>query len=190
MKRSLNHIAAGSLIAAIGLTLSACGPTVKEWSPDRQKVGYAQAYRQLPPQPVYNRLRWVYAPEVLPARETSSESSAPTIMPVFHLDLKNATLEEAARTLAATTRFSSYCSSTIADRKISINRLGTVDELAGEIAGAAGITVQIDRQSQTVRFLPKLAPQPEFTTEESSQKVSDSQVLRNEVTSNEHQSVN
>src|SRR5690606_1426600 len=122
------------------------------------KLAYSVSYRQTAPQPVYNRLRWVHPPEVLPARATH-ESTAPTIFPVFHVDLRNSTLEEAARVLAATARYESYCSSAIANRKISFNRLGTLNELAAALAASAGITVQVDHDMKTVRFLSKLIPQ-------------------------------
>lgn len=152
----ITAILAAGLLAGVGCSSS----DSPEWKPDRERTGYIPAYRKHAPQPVYNRLTWVRPPSVMPARNVTS--AAPEILPVFHLDLKNASMDEAAQILAATARFSSYCSSTIADRKITINRLGTIDELAEEISSAAGITVQVDRESQTVRFLPKLAPQPEF----------------------------
>lgn len=181
---SLSALATGLLLS------SGCGPSLKEWSPERTQVGFAPVYHQVPPQPVYNRLRWVNPPSVLPARQEVASNSTPLIIPVFHLDLKNATMEEAAQVLGATARFDSYCSSSIADRKISINRLGTIDELAEEIENSAGITVQVDRESQTVRFLPKLAPQPEFLGETQSDSMTTSKVLNNEVNANEHQSDN
>lgn len=152
-------------LATLAVGLGGCGGEVKQWAPEREQKAYAMAYRQVAPQPVYNRLRWVQLPEVLPERDTA-DTSAPTIFPVFHLDLKNASLDEASRTLAATARYDSFCSSSIAGKKISLNRLGTVDELANEIAESAGITVQVDHSMKTVRFLPKLAPQPEFPADE------------------------
>lgn len=176
-------------VAAALLCASGCGPAMKEWSPERKRVGYGMAYRKTAPEPVYNRLRWVHLPEVLPARATG-EATAPMILPVVHLDLKNATLEEASRILASTARFNSYCSSSIADRKISLNKLGTLPELAAAIEATAGITVQVDFESSTVRFLPKLAPQPEFTAPLAEQEgLVTSKVLGNEVR-HEHQSDN
>jgi len=188
MKSAAKTMTIVSLLAA-AVAGSGCGADLKEWAPERERVGIAPVYRQVPPQPVYNRLRWVHLPEVLPV--SSLSSSAPAILPVFHLVLKNATLEDAAHTLAAMTRFDSYCSSSLADRKITIDRLGTLDELAAEIAVAAGITVQIDRASETVRFLPKMAPVPEFWgAPENGQETPINEVLNNEVSLNEHQSIN
>ncbi len=156
------QITVGSVLA---MSLGACGGVAtKDWSPDRPKTAYSVAYRKTAPPPVYNRLRWVHLPETMPERETA-ESTAPSIFPVFHLDLKNASLEEASQALAASARYDSYCASDLAHRKISLNRLGTLDELAQEIASSSGITVQVDHDMKTVRFLPKLAPQPEFAPE-------------------------
>lgn len=175
-------------MAVLLSTLSACGPALKDWAPERDKKAHAIAYRQTAPQPVYSRLRWVHLPETMPAREIP-ESEAPTIFPVFHLDLKNASLEEAARALAATTRYSSYCSSSLVDRKISMNRLGTLDELAHEIAATTGISVQVDHSMKTVRFLPKLIvqPEPQFA-DELTENLSEG--LNSEVSEHEHQSDN
>ena len=179
---------AHALMAAC-LLCSCSGSDSPAWHPDRATKAYGMAYRQLPPQPVYNRLRWVQLPEVLPARNVA-ETSAPSIRPIYHLDMKDATLEEVSRTLAAIPRYSSYCSSRIATRKVTINRLGTFDELVGEISSSANITVQVDDEGKTVRFLPKLAVQPEFFGGETGQVDSDKQVLNNKVGSDEHQSLN
>ncbi|MBN8547978.1 MAG: hypothetical protein J0M12_01545 [Deltaproteobacteria bacterium] len=173
---------------ALSVCGAGCSSTTKEWKPDQEKKAFAPIYHQVPPQPVYNRLRYVNLPSTMPPAEITT--NAKEILPVFHLDLKNATMEEAARALAATARFDSYCSSLIAERRISINRLGTIDELADEIETSADITVQVDRENHTVRFLSKLAPQPEFLDSASTEVITESKVLNNEVSANEHQSVN
>lgn len=142
-----------ALLATAAMLLSGCGPTAKEWQPekDTQKV-YSVAANQLAPEPVYNRQRWVYLPEPLPSRELP-DSDAPEIRPVFHMQLKNTKLEEVARLLAATARYNSYCNSSIADKKISIDTLGTIDELAEAISTKANIHVTVDHNDKQVRFL-------------------------------------
>lgn len=123
---------------------------------------YPIAFRQVPPQPVYNRLRFVQLPDVLPARELR-EHDAPLLAQMVHLHLKNATLEETASVLAATSQYSAYCASTIAKKRITINSLGTVDELADQISNIAGIQVAIDHSGRQIRFLAgTISPQEEL----------------------------
>jgi hypothetical protein len=83
------------------------------------------------------------------------------------MNLKNATLEEASRSLAATAQYASYCSSLIAKQKISFNQLGTLDELAEAISRQAGIRVVVDHEGQAIRFLPQEAETPRFFEQES-----------------------
>lgn len=134
------------------LALAACGPSIKEWEPHKENKIHAVSFRQSPPEPVYNRLRWVHLPEVLPDTPKVS-AKAPLILPVVHLDLHNETLEDAALILAAPLGYTTYCSSIIAKQKISISRLGTVDELARDISQRKDIHVVIDHDNKEVRFL-------------------------------------
>lgn len=149
------------------IILTACGPAVKEWEPSKAKTRVSSvAFRQLPPEPVYNTVRWVHLPEPLPSRELPL-SDAPQIRPVFHMQLKNVTLEEAAHLLAASVRYGSYCASSIAKKRVSINALGTTDELAAQIASQARVDIYVDHVNQQVRVLARqplsLSPQqPSF----------------------------
>jgi hypothetical protein len=113
---------------------------------------YSVAFRQLPPQPVYNRVGFAHLPEVVPSRELP-RSNAANLDPVVHLELKNSTLEEASAVLAAVSRYTNFCSSTIASQRISLNTLGTMQELAEQIAVEAGIKVVVDHENRQVRFL-------------------------------------
>jgi hypothetical protein len=84
---------------------------------------------------------------------------------VFHLSLKNATLEETARVLAATARYSSYAAPSIASERISVDNLGTIDELAAIIESKAHVQVFIDHQNKEVRFLAGYAQPPRLYDE-------------------------
>jgi hypothetical protein len=84
---------------------------------------------------------------------------------VFHLALKNATLEETARVLAATSRYSSYTAPSIASEKISVDNLGTIDELAQIIGSKAHVQVVVDHQNKEVRFLAARGEQPRLFEE-------------------------
>ncbi len=75
-------------------------------------------------------------------------------MPIYHLELAENSLKEAAAALASTARYSSYCSELIAEDVISISTLGTIEELATQIEEQAGIEVVVDHENKEVRFLP------------------------------------
>jgi hypothetical protein len=81
------------------------------------------------------------------------------------LSLKNATLEETARVLAATARYSSYTAPSIAKNKISVTNLGTIDELARIIESKARVQVVVDHENREVRFLAAHAEQPRLFDE-------------------------
>jgi hypothetical protein len=106
------------------------------------------------PQPVYKRTRLVHLPSPLP--ETSAQSAAaPLILPVIHFEIVDASLEEAAKVLGQTSRYSAYCASTVADKRITLTALGTVDELAEQIAKIAKIETIVDHHNREVRFLAR-----------------------------------
>lgn len=149
MKRLLTI---GIALLAVGTVLSACGPTAKEWKPSRKVRSYGFAHRQLAPEPVYSRTRWVHLPEPLPGRE-SPQSEAPTLVPVFHFEVKDATCQETAVSLAAAARYNGLCAGELAERKITFNALGTIDELAQGISRQEKIRVVVDHQGRLVRFM-------------------------------------
>lgn len=122
------------------------------------------AYQQLAPEPVYNRLRWVHLPAVKPVRNlaTVEGNVAPRIMPVVHLSLQNTRLNEAAQILGSTMRYHAYCASSIMDEVISIEMLGTVDELARVIETKANVKVLVDHNSRSIRFIKHDRMAPHF----------------------------
>ncbi|MBX7139296.1 MAG: hypothetical protein K1X83_15080 [Oligoflexia bacterium] len=143
----MNRAAKFTLIVSLA-TLAGCA-VENQWKPDQKKKIYGMSYRQHAPQPVYSRLRWVRPPEVIPAHELPG-SSAPRLTPVVHLELKNATLKQAADSLAATARYTGVCAPEVATQKISFNALGTIDELARNLGLSAGVQVAVDHDSRTV----------------------------------------
>lgn len=146
---------------------------VKPYEPNStsKRTIFMPSVRATAPEPVYARTRWVHAPEVLPSRDRSGDSDrgslreSPTLRSVFQLSLKNTTLEETARVLAATARYSSYTAPSIASEKISVDNLGTIDELAAIIESKAQIQVIIDHQNKEVRFLAPHTAQPRLYDE-------------------------
>ena len=149
-------------IISISLLVSACssreGP---QWHKERKKSSYKLATRQLTPQPVYGGLKWVRPPEMTPPRKVEN-SNAGLVMPVINYNVANKPLKEVILVLAATARYRTYCSSQIADKKITINTLGTIDEIANLIENIADINVTVDHPNKEVRFLPKRQIEPVF----------------------------
>ena len=110
--------------------------------------------KQLPSEKVYGRLKWVYAPSTLPDEPGLAAEEAPKINKIVHFTLKKGKLSEAATALASISNYSSYCSSEIADRPISLDMLGTIDEIAEAISQNAGISVVVDHSTKAVQFFP------------------------------------
>jgi len=144
----------------LSLSFAGCAG-VKEYEPNEKgkRTLFMPVVRSEAPEPVYARTRWVHPPDNLPNRDRPGAveelplQTAPRLRSVFHLSLKNSTLEETARVLAATSRYSSYTAPSIAAEKVSVDNLGTIDELARIIESKAHIQVVVDHQNKEVRFL-------------------------------------
>ena len=80
---------------------------------------------------------------------------APLIVPIFSFELDQGTLRDAASMLAGATQYSSYCSSTVADFELSLNQVGTIEELASSIEDLAQIRVVVDHINKEIRFLAR-----------------------------------
>jgi|688.fasta_scaffold40682_4 hypothetical protein len=161
------------IIAALVVSLAACGGGVKPYDPSASKARtlFLPSMRTVGPEPVYSRTRWTQPPEVLPQRERPGTSDSdlakagPPLRPVFQLNLKNVSMEEAARVLAATSRYQSYTDPSIAKQKITIENLGTIDELARLIERKAQVQVVVDHAGREVRFLPATGEPPKLFSE-------------------------
>ncbi|RMD85887.1 MAG: hypothetical protein D6808_04425 [Candidatus Dadabacteria bacterium] len=123
-------------------------PTIKEEEPT-----FAYSVRKLPPEPVYNRLRWGNLPSPIYSPQRP-DPDAPLILPPVHFSLKRGTLKDAINMLAAITRYSTYCSEAVCNKRISLDAIGTVHELAQMIAKKADIEVAIDHANREISFLP------------------------------------
>ena len=110
------------------------------------------AVRQFPLPPTYNRIRTVHLASPLPSRDNHPVSNK-IITPVFQFEAEDSTFEEVALILANTAKYSSYCDPSIANKKVSIITLGTIDEIASEIEKETNVIVEIDHQNKEVKFL-------------------------------------
>lgn len=160
----LNSTSTLALFLVAIVSLSACGPTLPTYKPEKARLYSTYAVRQLPPEPVYNRLRYVHLPEPLPERDKTA-SKRSVVLPIFEFQVENITLDEAALILASAMRYDSYAAPSIAERKVELTSLGTVDELAQQIAKHTGSYVFVDHNNRQIRFLAQkgLAPNQEQT---------------------------
>jgi len=96
----------------------------------------------------------VRPPEPLPANK-SLTSTGPELNPIIHLEIEDATIYEITKVLAEAHRYSFYCSSLVGKNKISLNRMGTIDELAKYLEEVALVKVIVDHNLKEVRVLRK-----------------------------------
>ena len=161
-----------SQIIAAGFLIAGCAGGVKPYEPisSKSRSIFMPSVRTVGADPVYARTRWVRPPDFLPEREIPGTNrgaliDSPSLRPVFQLLLQDATLEETARVLAATARYSSYTAPSIALDKISVKNIGTIDELARIIESKARVQVVVDHENREVRFLAAHAEQPRLFDE-------------------------
>ena len=146
------------LILALSLLLLSVSLTACSTKKDDEVAVFTHTNKQFAPEPIYNRLRWVQLPTVIPPTpkdiaDSTPSSDAPLILPVIHLELYNSPLKEAAQLIADSSSYNSYCSSDIVDQKITINTLGTLNELLDEVAKTANIDTVVDHKTRTIRFM-------------------------------------
>lgn len=160
------HIRRFLLSLGLGLVISACSSTSTS-PPEETSELHMPSLKALAPPPTYSRTRWVRPPDVLPQRDLPGSviyklEESPSLRPIFSLSLHKTSLGETARVLAATARYSSYTAPSIASQKISVQSIGTIDELGEKVAEIAGIHVVVDHEHKEVRFLAVQAEQPRF----------------------------
>lgn len=136
------------LLSSIALaSLASCSST-PEVNPKAES--YRISTTRNAPDEIYYRIRTARPPEVTPG---PSAIVAPRIEPIFELALENDSLCVGALALAHASRYESYCASGVGARKITLHRLGTVDELAEAIAKEGQIKVVVDHENREIRFL-------------------------------------
>jgi hypothetical protein len=114
---------------------------------------YLQAARTEAPQPVYNRVFMARPPQVLPSTKNIENKGSP-VDPVFQLEASDETVENVVRQLGKAARYRTYTAASVADIKISIESLGTIQELTDTISSAAGVYISVDSANRELRVLP------------------------------------
>lgn len=141
-------------IAVLSFVLSGCSLFSDVTPPVKDPKVYAISFRQLPPEPVYNRIKMVHLPDIKPATKVSA-SDGIMLDPLVKLSLRNSTLEQAAIALSALGNYAPYTASTVAKQKVNLEAYGTIDQLALELASKTGAHVVVDHPNRQIRILEK-----------------------------------
>jgi hypothetical protein len=136
-----------SLVGAVG-----CSSSPK--APKQRSVRHDWFYptRQHAPEEIYSRLREVRPPEPVPEPPRDA-NRAPRLMPVMQFSVDQKSLVEVAQLLADSYRYGFYCSPIVADRKITLRAIGTLDELSAQVAELGQVKVTVDHENRELRIL-------------------------------------
>jgi hypothetical protein len=119
------------------------------------------AFRQIPPEPTYNRLGWS-ATEEMPSKEYArDDSQRPVVSPIIQFEAKQKTLDEIALMLGAASRYRTFVASSISKRRVSLQMLGTLDEISEALERQSGAKIVVDHVLREIRVLGSgyIAPQ-------------------------------
>jgi len=139
-------------------SLSVACSDLKPYERPTERKDFFHPVRQLPPEPVYSRLKYVYLPDVIP--EAPTAESANRIDPKIHFEVTNSTLERTAQALGETIHYKAFIAQEIAQQPYSCNLSGTVDEIAQNISRDSNIDVVVDHSQRELRFLPRTSVLP------------------------------
>ena len=161
-----------SISFVVLISLSGCSIfSSQEKAPEKKAEIYGVSFRQLPPEPIYNRVRLVYLPDIKPAL-TKPDSNGTVLDPLVKLSLKNNTLEQAAIALASFGNYQPYTASSIAKQKVSLEAYGTLEEIATKLASKSGTHIVIDHPNRQIRILKEgseeVRVKPSFAENDSS----------------------
>lgn len=139
--------------------LSACSD-LKPYDPSgTERKYFFHSVRQLPPEPVYNRLSYVRPPDPLPD-EAAPSASADTLRPRIQLEIANSTLGRAAGALASSIGYQVFVDPEIASLPYSCNMSGSIEVLANNMAEQVNADVVVDNEQRQIRFSVKNAVIP------------------------------
>ncbi len=120
-------------------------------APEKPEI-YRVASRQLPPEPVYNKVRAVHLPITYP-EATGPEAGQLELKKNLKIGVKNMPLEAVVKGLADSSTYSSYTASTIAKNKITLTSYGNIDEIARDLAVVSKANVIVDHKNREIRVL-------------------------------------
>ena len=109
---------------------------------------YYPAQKQLPAEAVYSRVTWNYLPEPI---KLQSNQKAPYLQPVISFEMPDSTLAEAIAALAQTLGYGFDYPKALGSRKISLNLVGTPEQILAEINRQAGVQGELDIKRRFVQ---------------------------------------
>lgn len=117
-------------------------------TPEVPVVTYEPAHQQLPAEPVYSRTRWSQLPGAYPV---SSTKESPYFMPPLRVDLPNTTLAGAIGAVAKTIGYEQAVDPEVANRRVSLQRSGSLEEIVAEIGEQSDTITVVDHEQRVVR---------------------------------------
>jgi len=143
---------------ALLVVIAGCSSVMpNERANDNNALVHRVAFSQLPLEPVYNRIKKVYLPAVMPSQipVDQKQVSAP-LQQIYDLNLKNVSMEKAAAAIAAVGGYDHYTASSIAEQMVTFKALGSIDELALGLGQATNTHVVVDHTHRQVRIVGKI----------------------------------
>lgn len=141
-------------ICLLVLLFSSCSKKVVY---EREIELYRPVTRREAPEPVYGRVTWAHLPKPVAPK---SALDAPYLLPVVSFELVDSNLEEAIEALAQTMGYDRHYPKSVAQRKVSIKMVGTLEEVLTEIARQAKVTARFEHERKLVRvFEDRMLPQ-------------------------------
>lgn len=154
-------------VNALLLTLAFVGCSSSEPKPAKETyLAFEPVNRQFAPETAYGRIRFSHPPNPV-TLGTRPAADRPVLNPVMHLQMKNVSLEAVVQELARSVRYSSYCVSTLAKQRVTIDAIGTFAELIERVREVSGADIVVDETIKSVRVFEARAVTPRLYEGES-----------------------
>lgn len=137
------------LVLSCSLSISCSSGVAPRWDEvERSTEYYRMPQRLNGPEPVYGRMTWSHLPEPVVQK---NKDDAPLLNPRFSFEMPNSTLEEAVEALAQSLGYRWDYPKKVTGRKVSINMVGTVSEILGEICKQAHVQAEIINDTRVIK---------------------------------------
>lgn len=137
-------------VLILALVLVGCGSGKKEYRP-LPPVSF-----QSPLEPPYVTVREGRPPYPVPRSEKARLKLTDKV--ILNVISKNKYLEEAAADLGSQAGYRVYVATTVSRRRVNVDKAGTLDDLAVELARAAKCKVSVDHLAREIRFVSGTMP--------------------------------
>ena len=117
---------------------------------EKRTVYYKVSRRQFPPEDVYSRMMWSHLPKPIPR---ATRSDAPLVNPRFSFEMPNSYLEETIEALSQAIGFRWEIPKQVRSKPVSINQVGTVNEILGLVEKQTGLGLEINYKERIIRVI-------------------------------------